>query len=530
MAQPPPYNRSFSFTNYQTSNPTTPLPGNSLDIELNAVKTTLDALDANIGLIQNDDGTLKNASVGVNQLAPSLIAGFSSPTAWLTGTMYTASPASTVFQSSKIYTCLISHTSGVFATDLSAGRWQLILDLTTIPITAASQVSFTPGGGLASTDVQDALVELGNGKAATSHTHASTAISDSTAAGRAMLTAANVAAQQSLLGLGSLAFLNSVTITNLSQNLTLTGVISPAALAANTNDWAPTGLSAATVIKLSASSAINLTGISGGADGRVLVLQNTGSNAITLTGADTNSASANRFATASVLQPGTVLALIYDGTASLWRIDAMPRNAPTPQVYTTGSGTYNTPTLGAALPLYLRVRIIGGGGGGGGATANAGGGGGTTTFGSWTAIGGGGGNPASGQGGGGGSGGTNGTGTLVTRLAGSLGGGGQTTALSVNMAGGMGASGPWGGAGSTQENQPGIAGTAGTGAGGGGGGGASSATGAGGGSGEYVEFIVPNPAGSYSYAVGTAGTAGAAGGTAGGAGATGRIEIWAHWQ
>ena len=49
-------------------------------------------------------------------------------------------------------------------------------------------------------DAQTSLQALDTGKAATSHTHPSSAISDSTAAGRALLTAADVNAQNVLLG------------------------------------------------------------------------------------------------------------------------------------------------------------------------------------------------------------------------------------------------------------------------------------------------------------------------------------------
>lgn len=46
------------------------------------------------------------------------------PTAWLTATSYTATaPASVVTQGGETYVCAISHTSGVFATDLAASRW-----------------------------------------------------------------------------------------------------------------------------------------------------------------------------------------------------------------------------------------------------------------------------------------------------------------------------------------------------------------------------------------------------------------------
>ena len=55
--------------------------------------------------------------------------------------------------------------------------------------------------GLLTTDAQTSLQALDAGKAATSHTHTASAISDSTIPGRAILTAASAAAQVALLGL-----------------------------------------------------------------------------------------------------------------------------------------------------------------------------------------------------------------------------------------------------------------------------------------------------------------------------------------
>jgi hypothetical protein len=63
----------------------------------------------------------------------------------------------------------------------------------------------TPSGSL-TTDVQSSLQALDAGKAPTSHTHVSTAISDSTTPGRALLTAPTVAAQNTLLGTSLLGF------------------------------------------------------------------------------------------------------------------------------------------------------------------------------------------------------------------------------------------------------------------------------------------------------------------------------------
>lgn len=204
MSQPPAYSRAFSFTNFQSLNPTAVLPGSQVDLELNNAKATLDAVLANLALIQRDDGGIKNATVGLDQLKAEVPVGFNAPVAWTTATIFTAG-SSTVFQGSGFYRCLVTHTSGVFATDLAAGKWQLIVDLAAVPLVSASQIAVTPSGLLTS-DAQTSLQALDAGKAATSHTHPSSAISDSTAAGRALLTAADVAAQNALLGTTLLGF------------------------------------------------------------------------------------------------------------------------------------------------------------------------------------------------------------------------------------------------------------------------------------------------------------------------------------
>lgn len=63
----------------------------------------------------------------------------------------------------------------------------------------ASEVPFTPAGNIGATDVQAAIEELDTEKAASSHTHTASEISDSTAAGRTLLTAADADAQRTAL-------------------------------------------------------------------------------------------------------------------------------------------------------------------------------------------------------------------------------------------------------------------------------------------------------------------------------------------
>lgn len=131
MAQPTPYTRSYSFRGFQTSNPDDPLPGQQVDNELNAIKSTLDQILDNLELIQRDDGRLANNSVGVSQMDGALISlAFERPTPWATATAYEVDSA--VFQSNKLYVCLVTHTSGTFNTDLAAAKWVEVVDFTTI--------------------------------------------------------------------------------------------------------------------------------------------------------------------------------------------------------------------------------------------------------------------------------------------------------------------------------------------------------------------------------------------------------------
>lgn len=139
MAQPIPYVRGFSFTDFQTVNPVTPLPGDQVDTELNAIQQTLGQLCANIALIQRDDGQLANLSVGAEQLKTSLSFGINSATNWQSGVNYGLRDG--VWINNKLYTCVVAHTSTVFATNLASGYWQLILDFDVYVAAAAASAS-----------------------------------------------------------------------------------------------------------------------------------------------------------------------------------------------------------------------------------------------------------------------------------------------------------------------------------------------------------------------------------------------------
>lgn len=203
---------------------------------------------------------------------------------------------------------------------------------------------------------------------------------------------------------------------------------------------------------------------------------------------------------------------------------------PQVTVYTSGSGTYTTPTCNNAVANELFIRMVGPGGSsaGSGTGATAAGSGTATTFGSsfLTASAGGGGT-VSGAGGSGGS----ATGGDINLPGGSGGGAGGPAGSSSAT----GCASPFGSPGSMVQGNAASPGLAATGYGSGASGATGTASPYAGGSGAcggYLEKTITSPSSSYPYAVGAPGTAGAAGtsGAAGALGGSGVIIIRASWQ
>lgn len=96
------------------------------------------------------------------------------------------------------------------------------------------------------------------------------------------------------IGATTTATVTAAAVFSFSTGMALTGVITPTQLVANTNDWNPTGLSTANVVRVDSSGAINLTGIVAQTSGRMLVLYNAGAFDITLIH-DATSTAVNRF-------------------------------------------------------------------------------------------------------------------------------------------------------------------------------------------------------------------------------------------
>lgn len=139
----------------------------------------------------------------------------------------------------------------------------------------------------------------------------------------------------------------------------LSGDISPSQITSDQNDYNPTNLATSTVLRLSSDASRNITGLQGGADGRIIVIVNVGSNAITLKDDDgATSTAGNRFALSGdvVLAADDGVILQYDSTSSRWRcIGKSPGGAG-------GSGAATTNeyvTTAAAGDLSAEVNIPG---------------------------------------------------------------------------------------------------------------------------------------------------------------------------
>lgn len=101
--------------------------------------------------------------------------------------------------------------------------------------------------------------------------------------------------------------------------------ITPTQITAQQDNYAPTGINAARVLRVSSDATRTITGITSGYDGRELRLNNVGSFALILADNNGSSTAANRmrfFGNAAYLFPGDAISLRYDNTLTAWVLAA----------------------------------------------------------------------------------------------------------------------------------------------------------------------------------------------------------------
>lgn len=165
MSSVTPYNRLRNFTQYALDHTSAPYNASDHDAELNAIEVTVDGLVLNLSEIQRADGLLANGTVHPDTLTAAtkalIGAGSTGNLNWTPRGLWVTAHAyivgDVVEQTGVSYVCATAHTSGVFATDHTAGKW-IVLTVTQ----NASGVAFTPTTTLSSVDVQSAITELDN--------------------------------------------------------------------------------------------------------------------------------------------------------------------------------------------------------------------------------------------------------------------------------------------------------------------------------------------------------------------------------
>ena len=107
----------------------------------------------------------------------------------------------------------------------------------------------------------------------------------------------------------------------LQAGFVLQGVLTPPQITSDQDDYDPTGLASASVLRLSSDASRNITGLAGGSNGCLLLIHNVGSQALVLRDESTSSIATNRFALTAdlALSPDAVALLQYDGTSARWR-------------------------------------------------------------------------------------------------------------------------------------------------------------------------------------------------------------------
>lgn len=160
MSQPTPYTPSTNFADDERNNAggRSTVRADRLDAELDAIEVTVDEICTNLELIQRDDGKLRDGLVEPYNLSAStkayvLATKWTARGLWATETAYVVNDMVDVAGAS--YICASDHTSGVFADDYAAGKWQIF-----VTANNASAQAFTPTSTISSITTQDAVEEV----------------------------------------------------------------------------------------------------------------------------------------------------------------------------------------------------------------------------------------------------------------------------------------------------------------------------------------------------------------------------------
>ena len=113
------------------------------------------------------------------------------------------------------------------------------------------------------------------------------------------------------------------TVDTLPEDINLSGMITPAQITANQNDYNPTSWNVSAIMRLSSDASRDITGLTKTTTGRLALLINEGTNPIVLKNDNASSSATNRFKFGYgqdiVLRPEKCILLWHDATDDRWR-------------------------------------------------------------------------------------------------------------------------------------------------------------------------------------------------------------------
>jgi hypothetical protein len=148
---------------------------------------------------------------------------------------------------------------------------------------------------------------------------------------------------------------------SLTGAFALASAISPSTISGSNDNYAPTGYATTQEIRQDLTAAATITGLAGGAAGRLVIVRNLNATYTLTLAHDVTSTAANRFylpaSTDLALPPGTCALLKYDDTSSRWRLVSTTAKASeqvsTPTQIASNQDNY-APT-GIETARYLRI-------------------------------------------------------------------------------------------------------------------------------------------------------------------------------
>lgn len=146
MANLVPYEITFSYTEFNEGQGDNKFPGAQADNDFTNLKTSIDSVIARLSGISRPDGELANGIVKKHTLGSDILTGLPAPRPWVTATAYAVND--TVTQANALYIADVAHTSGVFATDLAAGKWVVVANFNpdaVVPDNSVSTVKLVDG-------------------------------------------------------------------------------------------------------------------------------------------------------------------------------------------------------------------------------------------------------------------------------------------------------------------------------------------------------------------------------------------------